>query len=701
MFLIYLIFSLLGVGCNLPINAFLTAHSYFQLSLLDTEQVTWSYESLFMIVFTICNFGGLVAVIARPRCGTGSPLLPLFIFFIVLAVQVALCVQPITVGWMHVVVVFLLIGIVGSMTAQLQVSLYRLAAKFGHSYIPWLSSGQAFAGLFAALLRLIVMSSTSPGSMYCDVVYLMLCCIMLVVCIICYAILYLNGQFRLRINLDRLISMPGGFLEDGAYFEYDNQAPFLRFDSHAGGRFVQNALIVEYLDFLSSSMAMEEEPHIMLGGVCHTGPQSSLENSNAVLEQLLPPTNIQAPQLAQHNVNLAQIPSLPGSNAGFENPNLPPTEEYTVQENNQSPSRPVSLSEFSVTSASDYRNKHPSQYSYASSMKREEASFQYLVNQEGEPLITSNKLRHDDIYGKGGSGGGGGGGGGNGGFPPRRNSLEFQVPAVELRLSTSGDEEQPNSPLYYFKSFDVQEERVEKEQQDFMETNAKDDKRHDLQLQHVDSQEIKEENNKVVSQYHNNINSNENVDINANTANGNLQAGDSEIQQQQQQQQLYAPGQQLQEPLLYAQQEMSQQGVWMNGLIQPMFGYVFVIFLTYVVTFAAFPAVSSKICSVHNDSRKPPCKPVVDDQNRIFGDLFVPLEFALFHIGNLIGRWFSNFRKKGIRPKWMNLLLYSYVRVFIVIGLLFSNVVSSPKWQIGFHWPVDAVPWILIVVLGQ
>ncbi|CAK0783744.1 hypothetical protein CVIRNUC_006943 [Coccomyxa viridis] len=122
--------------------------------------------------------------------------------------------------------------------------------------------------------------------------------------------------------------------------------------------------------------------------------------------------------------------------------------------------------------------------------------------------------------------------------------------------------------------------------------------------------------------------------------------------------------------------------------------------LCFAVTIAVFPSITASICSVHNPAKRPPCLPQTR-YGRLAGDLFTPLLFLLFNLGDLLGRLLSGigpYVHKSPRPSM--LMGYALSRIVLAAALIFCHVVTPHAWRAPEVFGSDIIPIILIVVLG-
>ncbi|CAL5222718.1 g5121 [Coccomyxa viridis] len=122
--------------------------------------------------------------------------------------------------------------------------------------------------------------------------------------------------------------------------------------------------------------------------------------------------------------------------------------------------------------------------------------------------------------------------------------------------------------------------------------------------------------------------------------------------------------------------------------------------LCFAVTIAVFPSITASICSVHNPARRPPCLPHTP-YGRLSGDLFTPLLFLLFNMGDLLGRLLSGIGAYVHKSPPTSLLMgYALSRIVLAAALVFCHVVTPHAWRAPELFRSDLVPVILVLVLG-
>lgn len=132
--------------------------------------------------------------------------------------------------------------------------------------------------------------------------------------------------------------------------------------------------------------------------------------------------------------------------------------------------------------------------------------------------------------------------------------------------------------------------------------------------------------------------------------------------------------------------------------------YCMALFLCLCVTMSTHPGISSFICSVDNPAAVSPCaarngRPGL--AGRIQGDLFVPLLFVLFSVGDFLGRFLAGYGPwaRGA-PAPLSILAYSVLRVAVAGAVLFCHLVTPTRWTLREYLSQDYAPWAIILVLG-
>ncbi|KAK9906501.1 hypothetical protein WJX75_002983 [Coccomyxa subellipsoidea] len=138
----------------------------------------------------------------------------------------------------------------------------------------------------------------------------------------------------------------------------------------------------------------------------------------------------------------------------------------------------------------------------------------------------------------------------------------------------------------------------------------------------------------------------------------------------------------------------------LREVLQRMMGYNIVCILVLLVTSAAFPGVTSAMCSRWNKASVAPCDPY-SSRGRFFGDLFVPFIFLVFNAGDFLGRLAAGLEPWRSRaPPMAFLITYSAARALLVGGLVLCNVVTAAPWQLPVLLKSDAWPIGLSLLLG-
>jgi equilibrative nucleoside transporter 1/2/3 len=128
--------------------------------------------------------------------------------------------------------------------------------------------------------------------------------------------------------------------------------------------------------------------------------------------------------------------------------------------------------------------------------------------------------------------------------------------------------------------------------------------------------------------------------------------------------------------------------------------YAAAIVLTMGASLAVFPGVAAFICSELNPAVVSPCAAHAD-AGRLYGDLFVPVLFVLFSLGDLCGRVMSSWGPWGRRPPpALALLAYALARGVLVVALMVCHVVTPTPWRLRTVLVADWWPFGLVAGLG-
>ncbi|MEW5311898.1 MAG: hypothetical protein WDW38_003575 [Sanguina aurantia] len=132
--------------------------------------------------------------------------------------------------------------------------------------------------------------------------------------------------------------------------------------------------------------------------------------------------------------------------------------------------------------------------------------------------------------------------------------------------------------------------------------------------------------------------------------------------------------------------------------------YCVALFNCLAVTMSSHPGISSFICSVNNPALTSPCTSRLGQGplgGRLFGDLFVPLLYVMFSVGDFLGRLMSGYGPWArAAPKPLSILFYSVVRAGITAAVLFCHLVTPTSWTLPQLLGQDYYPLGLIMLLG-
>mmetsp|Transcript_26384 Transcript_26384/g.78336 ORF Transcript_26384/g.78336 Transcript_26384/m.78336 type:complete len:479 (-) Transcript_26384:1148-2584(-) len=129
--------------------------------------------------------------------------------------------------------------------------------------------------------------------------------------------------------------------------------------------------------------------------------------------------------------------------------------------------------------------------------------------------------------------------------------------------------------------------------------------------------------------------------------------------------------------------------------------YCAALFCCLCVTMAIHPGVTSFICSSRNPALVSPCS-ANSPGGRLYGDLFVPLLYVLFSLGDFLGRELAAFGPWAYgAPAPFSILAYSVSRAAIAAGVLFCHVVTPTAWMLPQVLDADYFPFVLVMLLGM
>mmetsp|Transcript_31022 Transcript_31022/g.68826 ORF Transcript_31022/g.68826 Transcript_31022/m.68826 type:complete len:479 (-) Transcript_31022:805-2241(-) len=128
--------------------------------------------------------------------------------------------------------------------------------------------------------------------------------------------------------------------------------------------------------------------------------------------------------------------------------------------------------------------------------------------------------------------------------------------------------------------------------------------------------------------------------------------------------------------------------------------YCLALFNCLFVTMSAHPGISSFICSSLNPAVVSPCTSRTS-YGRLAGDLFVPLLYVLFAIGDFFGRVLSGYGPWSTgAPKPISILIYSVLRGAVAVAIMFCHVVTPTAWTLPEYLSTDYYPLGIILLLG-
>lgn len=163
-----IIMALLGVGTLLPFNVFITERAFYEVR--AHKSPTWhgaadNIENLLVVIFQLCNYGGLVALLPlAPRLSLAALIRwPLLVNCAALASAIAVAAATGIGGRAVMSITLPAIGLTGVTTACLQAGTFALASHFPPRNMQAILAGQAVAGLGVALASFITTWAAPPA----------------------------------------------------------------------------------------------------------------------------------------------------------------------------------------------------------------------------------------------------------------------------------------------------------------------------------------------------------------------------------------------------------------------------------------------------------------------------------------------------------------------------------------------------------
>lgn len=109
--------------------------------------------------------------------------------------------------------------------------------------------------------------------------------------------------------------------------------------------------------------------------------------------------------------------------------------------------------------------------------------------------------------------------------------------------------------------------------------------------------------------------------------------------------------------------------------------------ITYMMSLSVFPSLLVQIQSVDNCT----------SHQRIVNDLWIPLLFVIFNLGDFLGRVSGQYWPKQSFITADNVWMFTSARILMIIALFFCKVANT---QLPILFPFDAAPIILLFALG-
>lgn len=128
--------------------------------------------------------------------------------------------------------------------------------------------------------------------------------------------------------------------------------------------------------------------------------------------------------------------------------------------------------------------------------------------------------------------------------------------------------------------------------------------------------------------------------------------------------------------------------------------YCAALFCCLFVTMGMHPGITSFICSSSNPATVSPCASNTA-HGRLYGDLFVPMLYVLFSVGDFLGRELAGYGPWSYgAPAPISILLYSLARAGIAAAVLFCHIVTPTAWTLPQLLDQDYFPFSIMLLLG-
>lgn len=133
----------------------------------------------------------------------------------------------------------------------------------------------------------------------------------------------------------------------------------------------------------------------------------------------------------------------------------------------------------------------------------------------------------------------------------------------------------------------------------------------------------------------------------------------------------------------------------------PFLLYCLALFLTSFVTLSVFPGITAFICSVDNPATSSPCA-AHTAAGRLAGDLFVPVMFVAFNVGDFCGRLIASVGPWSRKPPAASVVIsYALLRAAFLLVFIFCNVITPQKWSVPTLLRSDVFPLAGNLLLGM
>ena len=204
--MIYLIFFIQGIGMLLPWNFFITAKSYFDYKLKDDVHLDSKFENAFALSSMFPNVISLfLNIFLTGRLSRGLRVITCLMIMLLTFILTVILVKVDTEQWtdiFYAVTIFSVV-IINLSAGIYQGTIFGVAGIMGSKYMQAIMSGQALAGIFAAIADLISKLADSDGKQPTLSAFVYFLTAAVVILLTCAAYLVLANLPRMKFYFQR------------------------------------------------------------------------------------------------------------------------------------------------------------------------------------------------------------------------------------------------------------------------------------------------------------------------------------------------------------------------------------------------------------------------------------------------------------------------------------------------------------------